>query len=72
MAKLRHVELKAQLDQPEMTYVPNRRSGSKLHQIYGIELWISTVTDSTFHTPTLQLTMELSLEFYFLTNFLKY
>ena len=39
LAKLRHVEYKAQLDQPEETYVPNRRICSKLHQLYGIEIW---------------------------------
>ena len=36
VGKLRHEQFNAQLDQPEETYVTNRRIGSKLHQIYGI------------------------------------
>ena len=36
VGKLRPDQFKAQLDQPEETYVPNRRIGFKLHQIYGI------------------------------------
>ena len=38
VGKLRHEQFKAQLDHPEETYVPNRRIGSKLHQLYGIEV----------------------------------
>ena len=38
VGKLRHDQYKAQLDHPEDTYVPNRRIGSKLHQIYCIEV----------------------------------
>ena len=38
VAKLRHDQFKAQLDHPEETYVANRRIGSKLHQIFGIEV----------------------------------
>ena len=38
LGKLRHDEFKAQLHHPEETYVPNRRIGSKLHQLYGIEV----------------------------------
>ena len=40
VAKLRQKQFKAQLDHPEETYVLNRRIGSKLHQLYGIEVWI--------------------------------
>ena len=40
VAKLRHEQFNAQLEHPEETYVPNRRIGSKLHQLYGIEVWI--------------------------------
>ena len=39
VAKLRYEQYKGQLDHPEDTYVPNRRIGSKLQQIYGIEIW---------------------------------
>ena len=45
VAKLRHDQYKAQLDHPEEGYVPNRRHGSKLHQIYGIEVWITLITN---------------------------
>ena len=38
VGKLRHEYFKAQLDHPEETYVNNRRIGSNLHQIYGIEV----------------------------------
>ena len=38
VAKLRHHEFKAQLDHPEDNFIVNRRFGSKLHQIYGIEV----------------------------------
>ena len=44
MTKDRHEQFKAQLDQPEETYVVNRRIGSKLHQLYGIEVWTWTLT----------------------------
>ena len=36
--KLRHEQFKAQLDQPEESFVPHGRFGSKFHQIYGIEV----------------------------------
>ena len=49
VGKLRHEQFMAELDQPEETNVPNRCIGSKLHQIYGIEVWTCPVSDSTFH-----------------------
>ena len=39
VAKNRQEQYKAQLDQPEETYVPNSHIGSNLHQIYGNEVW---------------------------------
>ena len=39
VAKLRHEEYNPQLDQPQETYVSNRRIESKLHHIYGIDVW---------------------------------
>ena len=39
VAKLRHDQYNAQLDHPDEIYMPNRRIGSKLHQIYGIGVW---------------------------------
>ena len=38
VAKLRHEDYKAQLDHPEENFITNRRFGSKLHAIYGIEV----------------------------------
>ena len=38
VGKLRPEQFKAQLDHPEETYVHNRRIGSKLHQLYRIEV----------------------------------
>ena len=38
VANMRHEEYKAQLDHPEENFVKNRRFGSKLHEIYGIEV----------------------------------
>ena len=38
VAKLRHEEFKKQLDHPEENFITNRRFGSKLHEIYGIEV----------------------------------
>ena len=40
VAKLRQKQFKAQMDHPEETCVLNRRIGSKLHLLYGIEVWI--------------------------------
>ena len=45
VAKLRHEQYNAQLDHPEEGYVPNRRLASKRHQIYGIEVWITLLTN---------------------------
>ena len=45
VAQLRHDQYKAQIDNPEERYVPNRRLGSKQHQIYGIEGWIRLSTN---------------------------
>ena len=39
VAKVQAEQYKEQLDHPQETYVPNRRIGSKLNQIYGIEVW---------------------------------
>ena len=39
VAKQRHAQYNAQQENPEENYVPNRRIGSKFHQIYGIEVW---------------------------------
>ena len=38
VSKLRHEEFKRQLDAPEENFIKNRRFGSKLHEIYGIEV----------------------------------
>ena len=38
VSKLRHEEFKCQLDAPEENFIKNRRFGSKLHEIYGIEV----------------------------------
>ena len=38
VSKLRHEEFKGQLDHPEENFITNRRFGSKLHEIYGIEV----------------------------------
>ena len=38
-AKFTHDEYKAQLNTPEENFVVNRRLGSHLHRIYGIEVW---------------------------------
>ena len=37
-AKLTHEQYLTQLNQPEENFVVNRRLGSRLHQIYGIEV----------------------------------
>ena len=38
VSKMHHEEFKAQLEHPVENYVVNRRFGSKLHVIYGIEV----------------------------------
>ena len=38
-AKFTHEEYKRQLEFPAENYVVNRRLGSRLHEIYGIEVW---------------------------------
>ena len=48
VAKLRHEEYKAQLDHPEDNFVPNRRFGSRVHQIYGIEVRLTSQTHAPY------------------------
>ena len=38
VAKIRHEEFKKELEHAEQNFIPNRRFGSKLHEIYGIEV----------------------------------
>ena len=50
VTRLRHREFTAELDEPEDSYVCNRRIGSELLQIYRIDVWKERVTYSPVFT----------------------
>ena len=59
VAKMHHEDFKAQLDHPEENFVLNRRFGSKLHEIYGIEVQtnLQIFTPHTLHRYSYTLTL---------------
>ena len=50
-AELRHADYLRQLEHPEENYIINRRLGSKLHSIYGIEVFVASVLTLSSNEP---------------------
>ena len=58
-ARLQHDLYREQLNHPEENYVLNRRLGSRLHQIYGIEVEFPSLSPHPFLTYTVSVVRSL-------------